>query len=50
MICESNYYFIIIFIILWFSYNCIVEFRYKYKNCILVMLRMITALCAGIFN
>ena len=50
MICESNYYFIIIFIVLWHSYYCIVEFRSKYKNCILVMLRMITALCAGILN
>ena len=27
-----------------------VEFRSKYKNCILVMLRMITALCVGILN
>ena len=50
MICESNYYFIIIIIVLWFSYYCIVEFRSKYKNCILVMLRMITALCVGILN
>ena len=50
MICESNYYFIIIFVVLWFSYYWIVEFRSKYKNCILVMLRMITALCAGILN
>ena len=50
MICESNYYFIIIFIVLWFSYYCIVEFRSKYKICILVMLGMITALCAGILN
>ena len=50
MICESNYDFIIIFIVLWFSHYCIVEFRSKYKNCILVMLRMITALCAGILN
>ena len=32
MICESNYYFIIIFIVLWFSYYCIVEFRSKYKK------------------
>ena len=50
MICEGNYYFIIIFIVLLFSRYCIVEFRYKYKNCILVMLRMITALCVGILN
>ena len=50
MIIESNYYFIIILIVLWFSYYCIVEFQPKYKNCILVMLRMITALCEEILN
>ena len=50
MICESNYYFIIIFYYFIFSHHCVVEFRSKYKHCIIVMLRMITALCVGILN
>ena len=50
MICEGNYYFIIICIVYIIKSLLLVEFRSKYKNCILVMLRMITALCVGILN